>query len=443
MLSSLPLSPGVYWFLDNEGNVLYVGKAKNLKNRVTSYARYNQLSHRIKQLVTTATTVKFRILDSELEALLVEAELIGRYQPHFNILLKDDKSPLYIHITNEQFPRVTKIRKKELLTKKLAGTTLGPFPSAYKVNEVLKIARTIFPWCNKPLQETLATSQKTPTACFFYHLDLCPGACLGHISKEAYVTNITNLIAFLKGKKKEVLQAITADMTQAVAQENFELAAQFRDQLQLIKEVTGRSYTLKPDLTLPALRENIAEDGRMGLQKLLTTYSFVPSNYALTRIEGYDVSNTQGTLASVAMVTFINGKPDTNEYKVFNIKTLNTPNDYHMLKEALTRRQNHPEWGKPNVVVIDGGRGQVRAVLSTWTWDIPVIGIAKHPDRLIIPIFKQPPRQKPTSVTYHIAKLQPQDPILQLVQQIRDEAHRFSKKQHSGRRVRKLLDTKR
>lgn len=427
----------MYWFLDKEDNVLYVGKAKNLKNRVTSYSQYNQLSYRIKQLVTTASTLKFRTLDSELEALLVEAELIGRYQPHFNILLKDDKSPLYIHITQEMFPRVTKIRKKELLTKKLKGTTLGPFPSAYKVNEVLKIARTIFPWCSQPTQsEVEQTKQK---ACFYYHLDLCPGACIGLITKEQYKTNITNLIAFLKGKKKEVLHSLSDAMKEAVLDEHFELAAQYRDQIQLITDVTERSYTLKPDLTLPALKESIAEDGRAGLQKLLTTYSFVPHSYTLDRIEGYDVSNTQGTLASVAMVTFTNGKIDTSEYKAFNIKTLDTPNDYHMLKEALTRRQNHPEWGKPNLVVIDGGRGQVRAVLSTWTWDIPVIGIAKHPDRLVIPIFKQPPRQKPSSITYHIAKLLPNDPVLQLVQQIRDEAHRFSKKTHSGRRVKKLL----
>ncbi len=387
--------------------------------------------------MSTATVVKFRILESELEALLVEAELIGRYQPHFNILLKDDKSPLYIHITNETFPRVTKIRKKELLTQQLKGATLGPFPSSYKVNEVLKIARAIFPWCNNPQQEYSAKKAK---ACFFYHLDLCPGACVGQITKEEYAISIHNLTDFLKGRKKEVLQSITVAMTIAVGQENFEAAAHYRDQIQLIKDVTGQSYKLKPDLTLPALRESIAEDGRAGLVKLLTTYSFIPTGYELSRIEGYDVSNTQGTLASVAMVTFINGRSDVSEYKLFNIKTLNTPNDYHMLQEALARRQNHPEWGRPSLVVVDGGKGQVRAALSTWTWDIPVIGIAKHPDRLIIPILKQPPREKPANIIYHIAELHSNDPTLQLVQQIRDESHRFSKKQHSGRRVKKLLN---
>ena len=436
MLSSLPSSPGVYWFLDSEDNVLYVGKAKNLKNRVRSYTQIKQLSHRIKQLVVTAEQLKFETLESELEALLVEAELIRTYQPHFNDLLKDDKSPLYIQITDELFPRVKKVRKKEILTKKITGTVLGPFQSAYKVTEVLKIARRIFPWCDK---NKTGDQTKNIVPCFYYHLDLCPGACVHQISVAQYQETISQLILFLRGKKKAVLQNLKTQMQEAVAQEAFEEAAKLRDQIRVITEVTTKKYRLKPNLVLPTLQLSKTQNGLVYLQKLLSTYSYVPKKYPLERIEGYDVSNTQGTNPAVAMVTFIDGQADTSKYRVFNIKSLTTPNDYHMMKEAIIRRQNHPEWGRPNLVIVDGGKGQIRAALSIWQWDIPIIGIAKNPDRIIIPILDPKNKQSLSSLKYHIEKLQGSHPTLQLAQQVRDEAHRFSQKQHKKLRAKTAL----
>jgi excinuclease ABC subunit C len=442
---SLPSSPGVYWFLDDADNVLYVGKAKNLKNRIASYKQWKLTTGKTRRLVFTATQLKHQILESELEALLVEAELIRTHQPQFNILLKDDKTPLYVQFTDEEFPRVLTVRKKDVQKKHLSGTILGPFQSAYKVKEVLAIARKIFPYCNGPRTPHYGTPENRP--CFHYHLDECPGACIGLVSKEEYQQTIDQLILFMKGKKKDVVRDIQEQMNVASEREEYELAAELRDRIREIKDVTEKSVKLKPELSLPRLKESLRAEGLIQLRRFLSQYMNYPKTYALTRIEGYDVSNIQGTNATVAMVTFINGQADTSEYRLFNIRTLDTPNDFAMLQEALLRRQNHQEWGIPNLMVIDGGKGQLRSALKAWHWTVPMISIAKKPDRLIFPIFpitdKDIPQDEPRNLDglkYEEVKLPPDHPALNLIQRIRDESHRFSKKQHTRLRQKTMLE---
>jgi excinuclease ABC subunit C len=439
--SSLPLSPGVYWFLDANDNVLYVGKAKNLKARINSYKLWKQTHGKTRRLVFTATQLKHQVLDSELEALLVEAELIRTHQPPFNILLKDDKTPLYIHVTEEEYPRVLTVRKKDFEKKHLAGAVLGPFPSAYKVKEVLSIGRKIFPFCTGPRNAQFATRENTP--CFHYHIDECSGVCIGEQTKEDYLESIKQLTAFLKGKKKDVVHQVEAQMKQAAETENYELAAELRDRMKAIKDVTERKVLLKPELQLPRLKESLRAEGLIQLRRFLAHYMNYPRTYPLTRLECYDVSNIQGTNASVAMVTFINGVSDTSQYRLFNIRTLNTPNDYAMMQEAVLRRQNHAEWGTPNLIIIDGGKGQLRAALKVWHWSIPVISIAKKPDRLIFPVMTDAGGQRSEdlkNLKYEEVKLAADHPALTLVQQLRDEAHRFSKKQHTRLRQRAMLE---
>lgn len=450
VLSLLPSQPGVYWFLDKVGAVLYVGKAKNLKRRVTSYSQLNRLSSRILQLSTTATQLKYETLPSELEALLTEAYLINTYQPPFNILLKDDKSPLYIVITKETFPKVLQVRRKELIRYQSSipgavnGTIIGPFPSAYKVGEVLNIARHIFPWCNKTQSSKDGNSDGRP--CFYYHLGQCPGACIGTCTPETYMQNIHQLSMFLKGKKTELTRQIERDLKQAVAAEQFEHAAVLRDRLKLIAEVTNPKARLKPELVGRHLYERAELDGIKQLTRLLRDYISLPKHYQLHRIEGYDVSNIQGTNAAVAQVVSLEGQQEPSEYRLFNIHTLDTPNDYHMLKEALTRRQNHPEWGKPDLVMVDGGKGQVRAAQAVWRWHCPIIGLAKDPDRIIIPIARATPLAKNeqkalkrTTQNYVEIKLPADHPALGILTRLRDEAHRFSRKQHRRIRQREML----
>lgn len=434
-LSLFPSLPGVYWFLGEKNEILYVGKAKNLKNRLRSYTRPTDLAPKIKHLVGAAVTVKHQVLESELESLLKEAELIRLHQPKYNSLLKDDKTPLYIHITKEKFPRVLTIRKKDLDNSQPGGTILGPYPSSGKVREVLGIMRKIFPWCNQTgNQKRRETSSNK--ACFYHHLEQCPGACIGQISQKDYGVQISDLVSFLKGQKKTVVKNLKQQLKELSVKEKFEQAALIRDRIRLIKEVTGKKYPLKPTLVLPSLTDDNNET-LLHLQKILASYLKIPHDYPLNRIEGYDVSNTSGKLASVSMVTFINGQPDTSEYRLFNIKTLNTPNDYGMLNEAIIRRQNHPEWGKPNLIVIDGGKGQLRASLKNWHWSAPIISIVKNPDRIIIPIEIQ--REPRLSIKYKVILLPKEHPVLHLTQRIRDESHRFSKKQHLRRRAKNML----
>src|SRR5258708_1829014 len=176
-LSLLPSSPGVYWFLGKEDNVLYVGKAKNLKRRVLQYATLQDDRPQISTLVTTASDIKWEVEESELQALLVEAALIKSYQPPFNILLKDDKSSLYIALTHEDFPKVLIMRKPELLRQRESVTSFGPYQSAYKVKQVVELARSIFRWCDRPV----APGTPNTKPCFYTHIGLCSGACTGSV----------------------------------------------------------------------------------------------------------------------------------------------------------------------------------------------------------------------------------------------------------------------
>ncbi len=428
--------------------MLYVGKAKNLKNRITNYHQWQQTKGKTRKLVLEAQDLKFKELGSELEALLVEAELIRLHQPPFNILLKDDKSSIYVQITKEEFPRVLTLRKKELLRlPALKDSSLGPFQSSFQLKQVLGIVRKIFPWCNQ--RSVLGRP------CFYHHLELCPGVCVGHISALDYQKNIVDLSLFLRGKKKSVVTSLKKDLREKVESEQYEHAAVIKKRIDLIQKVTETKYRLSPDLVLPKLLSSKADETVVQLRGILTTYFALPKTYPLQRIECYDVSNISGTSAAVAMVVAIDGQIDKSEYRLFNIKTIDTPNDYHMLQEAILRRQNHSEWGVPDLIVIDGGKGQLRSTLSVLNWDVPVVSLAKKPDRLIIPILttvkirKNPPDlvlevdghnlTKYKSLQYVQVPLDSNQPAHQLLQQLRDEAHRFSKKQHQHLRLKSMF----
>ncbi len=414
-----------------------------------------------------ATQVKWQVLDSELLAVITEAELIGAYQPPFNILLKDDKSPLYLCLTKDIYPKLLQIRKGELELSKYK-VTFGPYPSAYQLRQVLKLIRPIFKWCEQPL-----TSFKQPLKpkslkpCFYYHLDRCSGACIGTISPVDYQESLRQLQLFLRGKTADLTKQLKNQMAEASKNQDFETAAILRDRLSQLHTITTIGK-LRPDPTLLNLQQNLVENRITYLRRLLVTQLSLSKNYPLDRIEGYDVSNLSGQQATVAQVVFTNGQPDPKQYRLYNIKTIHQPNDFGMLHEAIQRRQNHPEWQLPNLIVIDGGRGQVRSVLTALQWSIPVIGIAKNPDRLIFPHYEKvdsatkkskktsPARRvvtrlsiknnhqsinlnKQLKITYTELRLQPDHPGLQLVAALRDEAHRFSRKQHFRLRNKKLV----
>jgi excinuclease ABC subunit C len=422
----LPSSPGVYWFLDANGKVIYVGKAKNLANRLKSYSLLNHLLPKTKQLVAHAQAVKYHILKSEFEALLVEATLIQAYQPHYNILLKDDKSPLYIVITNETYPRVLAIRKNDRQKYRIVRE-FGPFPSSTKVKEVLKITRRIFPFCTATPNE-----KKHHHACFYVHLNLCPGACTAAISPEKYQLIIDDIGKFLTGKHQEIVNDYRQKIQTAIEEEAFEVAQQYKTRIEAITYIHSHYQYQKQDSQLPNLTNDVATQKILQLKKILKDHGL--SIAKIDRIEGYDVANIQGVDAAVSMVVSTHGQPDHDSYRHFSIKTLKTPNDVGMLKEAITRRFHHPEWGIPDLIMIDGGKPQLKAVLSIMTTSIPVVSLAKHPDRLLIATNKSP-------VTITTYKLDPTNPGSQLLIALRDEAHRFSRRLHHHRHHQRLFET--
>lgn len=408
----------MYSFLDSNGSVLYVGKAKNLKNRIAQYRQLAQLPPQKRRLVQTAHTVQYTVYESELSALLAEAELIRLYRPPYNILLKDDKSPLYIVITNERFPRVLTARRQELVKGKVEGEIFGPYQSAYMAKQVLRAVRPAFRWCSVAGKRAPDSSDRRP--CFYYHLGLCSGACVGECTPDQYRGSMRRLKQFLRGESEAVQKQLKRDIESLAEQQRYEEAEEHKQELQAMQRLLEPSFRLGPDLFLvkssAAGRERLYRQMARQLRLLLGK----PKGWLPQRIEAFDVSNFSGKLATVAQVVAIEGVPNPSQYRLFNIRSKDTPDDYTMMNEALRRRQNHPEWGTPDLVIIDGGKGQVNAVLADWHWAVPVIGLAKEPDRLVIP---------QENGEFLIVPVEELGESSILLSHLRDEAHRFSKKQ--------------
>ncbi|MDO8573695.1 MAG: excinuclease ABC subunit UvrC [Candidatus Daviesbacteria bacterium] len=390
----LPSSPGVYIFKDKQGQVLYVGKAIDLRSRVASYKRSD--NPKTQKLNSKTTKVETIVVESELEALILEVNFIKKYLPPFNVRLIDDKDYLYIAISEDDFPKVITARKNNL-TKKF----WGPFPSSRTVRETLKSLRKVFPWCS--------ASQGVPLQlkpCFYYHLGLCQGACTGEITKEDYRKIINGFSKFMDGKKDQLISDLTKEMKLASERQNFEEAAKIKKNIQGILYLTQANRT-KLYLENPNFLEQESKVALEELQKDLNLKK-LPE-----RIEGYDISNIQGKEATGSMVVLTKGEIDKSQYRKFKIKISDKTNDIAMHREILQRRMRHTEWPMPDLIIIDGGRGQARAVMTT----IPVFGIAKKMEWLY------PPQGE-------VIKLSRKSLSLKLLQKLRDEAHRFAISYH-------------
>ena len=400
-----------------------MGKARNLRNRISSYRRKSDPNRKTRLLLSQAMRLKWTREKSDLEAVLTEAEMIRAHQPKFNIRLKDGKTPLYILIANEEFPRVFTARKTQLPTLSGRRTTFGPYPSAFQAKKVLKLARKAFPFCNaSPVQK------KRKKACFYAHLNLCPGACTGKVTKKEYAQNINNLRLFLTGKRRKIVKEIEKEMKEAAKDLRFEKAGELKDQLDAILMITQSPSVATWEETAE-LTDNKQEKARVLLWKTLApliarTNSQLPKN-PFARIEAYDISNLSGKQATGAMIVFTNGQPDPAQYRRFRIRFTSEPDDPSMLYETLIRRIKHRKWRLPELIVVDGGKAQVKAVKQALATAglhhrIPVVGIAKRFEHIILK--KQ---------VYHVLKLPTTSPALKLIMHLRDEAHRFAKGYHT------------
>ncbi len=410
--SKLPHKPGVYIFKDDSRHILYVGKAIDLYHRVASYFS-KDLPLKTSVMVSKIVMVETIIVESELEALILEANLIKVHLPPFNVRLTDDKDYLYIKVTKENFPRVITARKTDL---KDVLKYFGPFPSGTTVKATLKNLRRFFPWCQ------YGDSSKGVRACFYYHLGLCPGSCVGKIDQNEYRKNINRLMTLLDGKKEKLLEELKKEMAKYAKEQQFEMAEKTKKIILGIEYLT-QSNRIQSYLENPNFLEDEREISLRELQKDLNLPT-LPE-----RIEGYDISNISGKNATGSMVVLTHGEIDKSQYRKFKIMISGKPNDVAMHAEMMQRRLRHSEWAMPDLIIIDGGRGQVRAakkMLDEKNLQIPVFGLAKRMEWLYTP-------------KEQIVKLPKRSLALRLLQKLRDESHRFAITYHRKLRGNILL----
>lgn len=379
------------------GAIVYVGKAVNLKRRVSSYF-LRPHDARIESLVLEIARIDHMQTDTGLEALVLESALIKRHMPPYNIREKDDASFLYAVFTKERFSRVLLMRGKNLTGEE--KDAFGPFVSASAIRAGLKIIRRIFPWSDhsSPFVSQGAGGGKP---CFNYQIGLCPGTCIGAISRADYAKNIRNLKLFFKGEKKKICRLLEVDMRRFSKNLAFEKADKAKRQLFALRHIQ--------DVAL------IYENGVVN-----------KGSCATDRIEGYDISNISGASAVGGMVVFKGGAPHRAEYRLFNIRFVSGPNDVGMMREMLIRRLENKRWPLPDMILVDGGIAQVnmaREIFKEHGLMIPVVGIAKGKDRKANRFVGTMPRRASRETLIRV----------------RDEAHRFSRSHHIRRRKKAFL----
>jgi excinuclease ABC subunit C len=362
----LPECPGVYFFLDAAGDILYIGKATSLRDRVRSYFSgdiFETRGPKIVLMLERAETIAYRESDSVLEALLLESRLIKEYQPMYNTDEKDDKSFNHVVITDEDFPRVLVVRGRDFAQGKFCDPvrkTFGPFPAGTALREVMKIVRRIFPF-----RDTCEPG--SGQACFSAQIGLCPGVCVNTLSAREYRKSIHRIELFFEGKKQTLVKSIERDMHHEALALRFEEAARLKRQLFALSHIQDVSL-VKDDL------------------KEMKPH----------RIEAYDVAHLSGEETVGVMTVIERGRPSKDAYRQFVLRGEHGGNDLSALEEVLTRRFGHPEWVFPEIVVVDGSlvqQGVAKRVLDAFGLSIPILGVVKNarhqPDHLIGPLGLQ------------------------------------------------------
>lgn len=424
-LENIPSNAGVYKFKDEKGKLLYVGKAINLKNRVSSYFKAGEsLTSKTQALVSRISDAEFILVDTEVEALLLEAELIKKYRPPYNISLKDDKFYRFIKIIKDKngIYSVTTTRKQKENNDNNNEIYFGPFPEGSSINLILKTLRKIFPYrdCS---QTKFSRYQKIHRPCLYGKIGICSAPCLGDAHISINNENIKKLMDYLKGDRKQIFNRIKKEMEEAAKNLEFEKAAYLRDQIHSYEYISAQKHDIEGILENPNLVADISLDALRYLVIELEEKRILKQKQGRDlsdfRIEVYDISNFQGNFAVGAMVVLTGGAIDKKEYKKFKIKTLNTPNDFAMMQEMVSRRfKNY--WKKPDLIIIDGGKGQLSSVLEVLkekSINIPTVGLAKKLEQII--------HFDKTKKEFVIIELGKKHKGLQILMKGRDEAHRF------------------
>jgi len=418
-----PSKPGIYSFLNKAGKILYIGKAVNLKLRLLSYADLKTLGPAKEKMVKESSRVKWLELESEAEALIEEAISIKAHRPRYNIVFRDDKQYFFVAFTKERFPRIflthQPIRKEARLplgSRASKSEFVGPFTDGGSLKSVLGSLKRIFPYC------TCKEKHKRP--CVRSQIGRCLEICClknppeWDIREKIYKKNIRAIKNVLRGRKQDVLKSLEREMNKFSKKQNFEEAKKKRDQFFALENVFRHAPIIKREL-------NPERAKALVLAKDLLNLSDLPR-----KIEGYDISNIQGTSAVGSMVVFESGEPKKEDYRLFKIRYKKTPDDTAMHQEILLRRLKHDEWPLPDLILIDGGLGQLNAakkVLELYKLNVPIVALAKKEEELWVSSSRKFPLKQLSPILLH------------LFQHIRNESHRFAINFHRKRRSKTLL----
>lgn len=401
-----------------------MGKAANLRNRVRQYFQVSRVRDaKTDALVAEIADVDWIVVETELDALFLESEMIKRYLPRYNVLLRDDKSQIYVRIPmNDAYPTVSFTRSP------LDDGALyeGPYYNGWAIKKALRYLRRAFPY---------STHETMPARlCLQYHLGLCPGVEAQKITSSDYKETLKKLIRYLRGERKQLLRELELDMKRAAAAHDFEMATQRRNTLRDLKELQRRIVFGDREFM-----DVSKDEGLSGLQQLLGLPA-IPK-----RIEGYDISHMSGTNNVASMVVATNGLADKAQYRKFKMRTPGNDDFAHM-REVMNRRFSgrHEKWPTPDLLLIDGGKGQLSAALEMVRVSgvaVPAIGLAKRLEEIVIhrdlshvvidPTTTATPGVVTESGDFLIVRLSHDSHIVKLLQRIRNESHRFAVSYHS------------
>lgn len=407
-LKELPKEPGVYFHKNAQGEVIYVGKAAILRNRVRQYFQSPERKDaKTRALVAEIDDTDWIVVDTEMDALFLEAEMIKRYMPKWNILLRDDKSVSYVRIDmKSEVPYVSMTRNPD----DDGADYYGPYYGKVAIQRALRILRRIFPYYDKPYdgRKTLNTD-----------LGLTPGIEIGKTTPREYKHTLRHLASYLKGNRKKLVRDLEKLMYEAAENGDYERAAEYRNQFFGLKGLGTKIVFSDKELL------DISSDQALGdLQELLGLKK------PPVRIEGYDISHQSGKNVTGSMVCFINGAADRTKYRRFKLRKQQN-NDPESMREVITRRLGHlKDWGEPDLIILDGSVGQIAAIRQlVKEAEIPVIGRDKSGDhgrnarvRIVIPEGEEDYRMVELAKDSHIAKL---------IARIDDESHRFAIQYHT------------
>ena len=458
-LPVIPKLPGIYRMLNEKNEILYVGKAKNLPNRLKSYVSEKNHIIRTERMLSQTRKIEITTTSNESEALLLEANLIKKHKPRFNILLRDDKSFPFIYIGNkDKWPQITKHRGK----KTKDGFYFGPFASAGSANWTIKMIQKIFQL--RVCDDTVFKKRERP--CILYQIKRCSGPCVGYIEKDEYSKTVDDAIEFVSGKSRKIQKSLSDQMEKASEDLDFEKAGILRDRIKSLNIIQSSQRVNEANLIEADVIAGFKESGKTCIQVFFYrskqnwgNQAFFPKHDPDDKLEDilnsfiaqfYEnknapqnliLSHKQGTNSVGALITYGEDGFIKKRYRKFNIKVQkNEQDDYGMIKEVLTRRFKRAMQEKdnylsfPDLVLIDGGKGQYSSARETLNelglYDIPVVAIAKGKFR-----------NRGNETFFHNGrefKFEKNEPTLFFLQRIRDEAHRFAVSAHRVRRKKGL-----